>query len=171
MCSSSSRSAAAASNYLACTSNPDTAWMLHQARNLLMDLDDRGRLVRFLIHDRDSKFSAAFDTVFTGEGHPDRPHAGPSAERERPPRTLDRHSSPRVPRPAPDRRPPRTRERPPRLRAPLQPREAPHRALDLEPPEPTAAVAAARGDLPAPLTTVRRRDLLGGLIHEYELAA
>jgi putative transposase len=37
-------------------------------RNLLMDLDDRGRQVRFLLHDRDSKFSAAFDAVLTGEG-------------------------------------------------------------------------------------------------------
>jgi putative transposase len=54
--------------YLACTSNPDTAWMLQQARNLLMDLDDRGRQVRFLVHDRDSKFSAAFDAVFASEG-------------------------------------------------------------------------------------------------------
>ena len=47
----------------------------------------------------------------------------------------------------------------------------PHRALDLQPPEPTATVAAARGDPPASLTTLRRRDLLGGLIHEYQLAA
>jgi putative transposase len=46
----------------------------------------------------------------------------------------------------------------------------PHRALDLEPPEPTAAVAALRATCRA-LTTVRRRDLLGDLIHEYELAA
>jgi putative transposase len=54
--------------YVACTSNPDGAWMLQQARNLLMDLDERDRPVRFLIHDRDTKFSAAFDAVFTGEG-------------------------------------------------------------------------------------------------------
>jgi putative transposase len=47
----------------------------------------------------------------------------------------------------------------------------PHRALDLEPPDPTPAVAAARGDPPAPLITLRRRDLLGGLIHEYQFAA
>src|SRR5438477_1902452 len=54
--------------YLACTSNPDTAWMLQQARNLFMDLNDRGHQLRFLLHDRDSKFSEAFDTIFTGEG-------------------------------------------------------------------------------------------------------
>jgi transposase InsO family protein len=54
--------------YLACTSKPDTAWMLQQARNLLMDLDDRGGKMRFLIHDRDKKFSAAFDAIFASEG-------------------------------------------------------------------------------------------------------
>ena len=47
--------------YVACTRNPDTAWMMQQARNLLMDLDDRGRSPRFLIHDRDKKFPRAFD--------------------------------------------------------------------------------------------------------------
>jgi len=40
--------------YFACTSNPDGAWMLRQARNFRMDLDDRGRRYRFLIHDRDA---------------------------------------------------------------------------------------------------------------------
>jgi putative transposase len=54
--------------YIACTSNPDTEWMLQQARNLLMDLDDRGHQPRFLIHDRDAKFSAAFDAIFASEG-------------------------------------------------------------------------------------------------------
>jgi hypothetical protein len=42
--------------YLACTGNPNGAWMLQQARNLLMELDDRDRHLRFLIHDRDAKF-------------------------------------------------------------------------------------------------------------------
>jgi hypothetical protein len=46
----------------------------------------------------------------------------------------------------------------------------PHRALHLQPPDPTA-VAAARGEPAAPLTGAYRRDLLGGLIHEYELAS
>ncbi len=53
--------------YVGCTSNPDGAWRMQQARNLLMDLDDRGQRPRLLIHDRDSKFSRAFDAVFRGE--------------------------------------------------------------------------------------------------------
>ena len=53
--------------YLACTSNPNATWMAQQARNLLMDLDDRGRRPRFLIHDRDTKFSRAFDGIFQSE--------------------------------------------------------------------------------------------------------
>jgi len=53
--------------YVACTSNPDGAWMVQQARNLLMGVDDRGQRPRFLIHDRDAKFSRAFDAVFHRE--------------------------------------------------------------------------------------------------------
>ena len=54
--------------YVACTSKPNTAWMLQQARNLLMDLDDRDRQLRFLIHDRDAKFPRAFDALLASEG-------------------------------------------------------------------------------------------------------
>lgn len=54
--------------HVACTSNPDGAWVLQQARNLLMDFDDRDQRPRFLIHDRDAKFSRPFDAVFHGEG-------------------------------------------------------------------------------------------------------
>jgi putative transposase len=54
--------------YVACTRNPDTAWMTQQARNLLMDVDDRGQRPRFLIHDRDRKFSRAFDAILASEG-------------------------------------------------------------------------------------------------------
>jgi hypothetical protein len=53
--------------HLACTSNPNTAWMLQQARNLLMDLDDREQQVRFLIHDCDAKFPHAFDALLANE--------------------------------------------------------------------------------------------------------
>ncbi len=54
--------------YVACTSSPDGAWMQQQARNLLMDLDEHDQRPRLLIHDRDTKFSRAFDVNFQGEG-------------------------------------------------------------------------------------------------------
>jgi putative transposase len=53
--------------YVACTRNPDAAWMAQQARNLLIDLDECGERPRFLIHDRDRKLSRAFDAIFRGE--------------------------------------------------------------------------------------------------------
>jgi putative transposase len=154
--------------YLCCTSNPDTRWMLQQARNLLMDLGDRGRGVHFLVHDRDTKFAAAFDAVFASEGiriirTPVRaPNANAHVERwvgsvRR--ECLDRLLI--VGR--------RQLEHVLRVYARHYNHRRPHRALDLQPPDP-AAVAAARGDPRAPLASVHRRDLLGGLIHEYELA-
>jgi hypothetical protein len=43
--------------FIASTSNPDGRWVTQQARDLLMSLADRQAPLRFLVHDRDSKFS------------------------------------------------------------------------------------------------------------------
>ncbi len=149
---------------LGVTRNPDSAWVTQQARNLAVGEWLQG--VRFLIRDRDSKFSGPFDEVFRTKGvtivkTPIRaPKANAFAERWiRTVRTecldwmlvLGRRHLERV------------------LRTYIAHyNEArPHRGLDLKTPEPQP------DSLPRPALggRVRRHDLLGGLIHEYELAA
>ena len=67
------------------TANPDGAWVTQQARNLLMPA--QGQRPRFLLRDRDAKFTRAFDEVFRSEGADvlitpvQAPNANPHAER------------------------------------------------------------------------------------------
>jgi len=145
-----------------CTANPTGAWVTQQARNLGLDFSGQG--VRFLIRDRDSKYSCPFDEVFRSEGirivkTPVRaPKANAIAERfVRTVRTecLDwllilnrRHLEGVL-----------------RVYVDHYNRERPHRALELRPPE-----LDERRER-SPEGEIRRRDQLGGLIHEYERQA
>jgi transposase InsO family protein len=155
--------------YVACTSKPNTDWMLQQARNLLMELDDRDRQVRFLLHDRDAKFPRAFDALLSGENitiirTPVRaPNA--NAHMERWVGTVRRECLDRMlilGR--------RQLEHVLRVYIGHYNRCRPHRSLDLRPPD--SAARSPTGEASASVDRqVARRDLLGGVIHEYELAA
>jgi putative transposase len=72
---------------LRATTNPTGQWVAQQARNLLLEVGERVGRFRFLIRDRDTKYTAAFDAVFTSEGieilrsPPQAPRANAYAER------------------------------------------------------------------------------------------
>jgi putative transposase len=148
--------------YAACSSNPDGRWITQQARNLVMQLGDE-QPFRFLVHDRDAKFCHAFDELFGSEGIKvirtpmQAPNANAYAERWV--RTLRADCLDRIlifGR--------RHLEHVLRIYRRHYNEHRPHRALRLQPPE---------GRDPRPLNAtdrLRRRDLLGGLIHEYEAA-
>lgn len=148
-----------------CTARPTDGRVTQQARNLSVAFADAGTDFRFLIHDRDTKFTAAFDEVLRTDGieiikTPIRaPQANAVAERWiKSVRTelLDwvlifgeRH-----------------------LKATLSEyvdhynRSRPHRSLDLTTPEPSARDSGLATD-----SRVYRRARLGGLINEYYEAA
>ena len=152
------------------TTNPDGPWVTQQARNLLMQLDDEDARPRFLVRDRDSKFTREFDEVLRSQGirvikAPVRaPKARAHAERW----------VGSIRRECLDRLLILGRRHIQHLLAAYVAHyneHRPHRALQQRPPlrvapptdEPTSEVIE--------LDRVCRRDLLGGLIHEYGLAA
>jgi putative transposase len=153
------------------SANPNGAWATQQARNLLMRLDDEGVRARFLIRDRDSKFTHAFDEVFRSEGirvirAPVRaPRARAHAERWV--GSLQRECLDRlliVGR--------RHLESVVRVYAQHYNEHRPHRSLAQQPPlAKPPPIREARASEQVGLDRVRRRDRLAGLLHEYELAA
>ncbi len=50
-----------------CTNQPTSAWVVQQARQLTWQLESRNPAIHFLIHDRDTKLTEAFDTVFRSQ--------------------------------------------------------------------------------------------------------
>ena len=147
------------------TAHPTAAWTVQQARNALMDLGERTDSLKFLIRDRDAKYTDAFDAVFTATGTRiittpvQAPRANAicerwiaSARRECTDRILitgrrhlhhtlseyvDHYNTHR-----------------------------PHRALGQRPPDGRIPVVSADDNI-----RVRRRDRLGGLLHEYSQVA
>jgi putative transposase len=53
---------------LGATARPTAAWTAQLARNLVMDLQDAGATMTYLIRDRDSRYTAAFDAVLADDG-------------------------------------------------------------------------------------------------------
>ena len=142
------------------TAHPTGAWITQQARNLLMDLGDRADQFLFLIRDRDSKFTTAFDAVFAGADiriirtPPRAPRANAITERFI--GTLRRECLDHLLITGP-------RHLDIVLREYFQHfnTHRPHRSLDQRPP--------AGGTPPRPGAGIRvlRRYRLGGLVHEY----
>ena len=145
------------------TAHPDSAWVTQQARNLA--IEDRLSAVRFLLRDRDAKFSGPFDEVFRTEGvriirTPIRaPRANAFAERFV--RTVRRECLDHVliyGR--------RHLERVLQAYVGHYTEERPHRGLHLMTPSGRRSIECA-----GPTAQVLRHDVLGGVIHEYQWVA
>ena len=149
---------------LGATTNLTGQWVVQRARDLMAEMGERAGRFRFLIRDRDAKYTAVFDTVFRAEGidvlltPPQAPRANAFAERWV--RTVRRECLDRV-------LIYNTRH----LLAVLGEYVAhdnghrPHQGRGQRPPD--------RDALPTPVADlsavrVRRRKLVHGLINEYE---
>jgi len=145
-----------------CTAHPTAAWVTQQARQFAWTLQEAGTSPRFLIHDRDAKFPPSFDTVFVAEGIAivRTPYRAPTANAyaERWVRSVREECLDHL-----------LIAGEGHLRQVLADyvahynRARPHRALGQQTPIPYA-----QRDLRGP---VRRREVLGGLIHEYDREA
>jgi hypothetical protein len=100
-------------HFAGCTANPNSLWVTQQARQVTWMLPERADAVRFLIRDRDSKFTNGFNAVFRSEGIRivRAPIPGPAGQRGR--GALCSNNSFRVSRLAPDPEPPASRARVP----------------------------------------------------------
>ena len=150
---------------LGVTAHPTGAWLTQLARNLTMDLEDAGQRFRFLIRDRDAKFTAPFDAIFTANHmqiikSPVRaPRANAIAERFV--GTLRRELLDRILI--------INRQHATTVLHTFEQHYNDHR------PHRTLGQAAPLQPLPdrtrTEINTVRRRDRLGGLLHEYQQVA
>jgi putative transposase len=150
------------------TAKPATDWVTQQARNISMELADQVAAVKFLVRDRDTKFTASFDAVFVADGIGiiKTPVRAPRANAifERCVGTIRRECLDRML--ILGRR---------HLEGVLHEyvdhynRHRPHRSLSQCAPSTSGVTPALIGDLD--LAKLRRTDRLGGLIHEYRLAS
>lgn len=154
--------------YLAgCTAHRDAKWVTQQARLVAWRFADRAEPVRFLLRDHDAKFSSGFDAVFHAQGTRivrtpiQMPEANGIAERfVRTARSecldwLLMVTAQHV-------------ERALTVFIDHYNTHRAHRSLDLAPPNGRSAIEPLAGMEPI---VVKRRDRLGGLLHEYERAA
>ena len=145
-----------------CTTHPTAAWVTQQARQLAWVSQEAGAPYRYLIHDRDAKFPPAFDTVFAAEDIEvvRTPYRAPTANAfaERWVRSVRAECLDHL-----------LIVNEAHLRHVLADyvthynQARPHQGLEQQTPVPCAPSARA-----GPL---RRRDVLGGLIHEYDREA